>query len=171
MATNGTAVSTSKGTGQGGGVEVKGNSAGGDSVQFATFLLEGQLFGVDVLRVQEVLRYQDKSIIPRSPSYVSGLINLRGQIVTLLDMRTRLGLSPFEKDRKPMNVVVNSSEGPVSLMVDEIGDVLDVSKKVFENPPPTMSGKMAEYVEYVCKLEDRLMIILNVNRLMESPED
>ena len=125
---------------------------------------------MDVLRVQEVLRYQDKSTIPLSPSYVSGLINLRGQIVTLLDLRTRLGFPPFDGNKPPMNVVVNSSEGPVSLMVDEIGDVLDVSREVFESPPPTMSGEMAEYVQHVCKLDDQLLIILNVNRLMESSE-
>ncbi len=170
MATNGAAVSPAEGAGLDDGVKMSEFAAGSGTIQFATFLLGDQLFGVDVLRVQEVLRYQDKSNIPLSPSYVSGLINLRGQIVTLLDLRTRLGLPPFEKGRRPMNVVVNSSEGPVSLMVDEIGDVLDVSRDVFEGPPPTMSGEMADYVQGVCKLEDQILIILNVDRLMETAE-
>ncbi len=170
MATNDAAVSPAKGAGPGGGETMNEFSAVNGTIQFATFFLGGQLFGVDVLRVQEVLRYQDKSDIPLSPSYVSGLINLRGQIVTLLDLRTRLGLPPFEEGKRPMNVVVNSSEGPLSLMVDEIGDVLDVSRDVFEGPPPTMTGDMAEYVQGVCKLEDRILIILDVNRLMESSE-
>ena len=170
MTTNGTAESTVEMTGRDGGANMNEYLTGNGTIQFATFRLGEQLFGVDVLRVQEVLRYQDKSDIPLSPPYVSGLINLRGQIVTLLDLRTRLGLPPFEEGKFPMNVVVNSSEGPLSLMVDEIGDVLDVSQEVFEGPPPTISGEMAEYVQGVCKLEDQLLIILDVNRMMESSE-
>lgn len=141
---------------------------GSDMLQFATFLLDTQLFGIEVLRVQEVFKNQSKSNIPLAPPYVNGLINLRGQIVTLLDLRTRLGLPPKENNEKlPMNVVVNSGEGPVSLMVDEIGDVLDVTRDAFEAPPVTMHGKMSEYVHSVCKLNGDLLIVLDVDRLLE----
>lgn len=142
--------------------------SGEGAVQFSTFFLEGQLFGVEVLRVQEVLRYQAHSGIPLAPPYVAGLINLRGQIVTLLDLRKRLGLPEIEAGKLPMNVVVNSHEGPVSLMVDEIGDVLEVPRNLFELPPATMSGVMSDYVLCVCKLEDRLLVILDVDRILEG---
>jgi purine-binding chemotaxis protein CheW len=145
-----------------------GQYNGSEMLQFATFLLDTQLYGIEVLRVQEVFKNQSKSNIPLAPSYVNGLINLRGQIVTLLDLRTRLGLPPKENSEKlPMNVVVNSNEGPVSLMVDEIGDVLDVTRDAFEPPPVTMHGKMSSYVHSVCKLEGDLLIVLDVDRLLE----
>lgn len=159
--------------GKSGIAEVKKNRnasffTGDGAVQFSTFLLENQLFGVEVLRVQEVLRYQANSGIPLAPSYVAGLINLRGQIVTLLNLRKRLGLPEMKAGKMPMNVVVNSHEGPVSLMVDEIGDVLEVPRNLFEPPPPTMSGVMSEYVQCVCKLEGKLLVVLDVEQVLEA---
>ncbi len=138
------------------------------TIQFSTFYLKGQLLGVGVHRVQEVMKYQEMSRIPLARDYVAGLINLRGQIVTLLDLRARLGLPPREDQRASMNVVVNSAEGPVSLMVDEIGDVLDVAQKDIVNAPPTVSGTIAEYVQGVCKLEGELLVMLDVDLLLEA---
>jgi purine-binding chemotaxis protein CheW len=88
-------------------------------------------FGVDVLRVQEVLRFQQMTRVPQAPEVIEGLINLRGQIVTAIDMRRRLRLPPRAGDQTPMNMVVRTEDGAVSLLVDEIGDVLDV------DAPPT----------------------------------
>src|ERR1700760_3596719 len=94
--------------------------------QYATFVVEDLFFGIDVLRVQEVLRYQQMTRIPLAPAVAGGLINLRGQIVTAIDMRCRLGLRPRSSEALPMNIVVRTEDGPVSLLVDEIGDVVEV---------------------------------------------
>ena len=98
------------------------------SGQFSTFFVADLFFGVDVLRVQEVLRFQQMTRVPQAPEVIEGLINLRGQIVTAIDMRRRLRLPPRAGDQTPMNMVVRTEDGAVSLLVDEIGDVLDVDR-------------------------------------------
>jgi purine-binding chemotaxis protein CheW len=108
--------------------------------QFCTFLLGGHYFGVDVLRVQEVIRHQEMTRVPLAPPVVRGLINLRGQIVTALDLRRRLDLPDRPDDQPPVNVVVQTDDGTVSLLVDEIGDVLLVPEEAFEPPPETLRG-------------------------------
>src|ERR1700690_3732725 len=100
--------------------------------QFCTFYLDKLLFGVELKGVQEVIRSLDMTKVPLAPSVVSGLINLRGQIVTAVDLRRRLELQPRPADALPMNVVVRSEDGSVSLLVDEIGDVVEVDEDTFE---------------------------------------
>src|SRR5439155_869714 len=92
--------------------------------QFCTFLVRGMLFGLEVTRIQEVIRYQPLTAVPLTSPVIAGLINLRGQIVTAIDLRIRLGLPPREPDERPLNVVVRTADGPVSLLVDDIGDVI-----------------------------------------------
>jgi len=106
--------------------------------QFCTFFLDGLFFGVEVQKVQEVIRYQEMTRVPLASRVVSGLINLRGQIVTAIDLRRRLGLPERPADTRPMNVVVRSDEGAISLLVDEIGDVQEVEQVAFERPPETL---------------------------------
>ena len=95
--------------------------------QFCTFFLDGLFFGVEVSKVQEVIRYQEMTRVPLAPPVVQGLINLRGQIVTAMDLRRRLELSERPVGQLPTNVVVQTEDGPMSLLVDEIGDVLEVA--------------------------------------------
>src|SRR3569832_2681021 len=94
--------------------------------QYSTFYLDGLFFGIEVEKVQEVIRYQEMTRVPLASSVVQGLINLRGQIVTAIDLRRRLDLKPRPDGELPMNVVVRSDDGAVSLLVDEIGDVLEI---------------------------------------------
>src|SRR5512147_1217078 len=108
--------------------------------QVATFLLDGLFFGVDVRRVQEVIRYQPMTRVPLAPDVVSGVINLRGQIVTAIDARRRLGLRERPAGTLPMNVVLRTDDGAVSLLVDEIGDVLEVTEECVEPPLETLRG-------------------------------
>lgn len=140
------------------------------SVQYATFLVEDLFFGIDVLRVQEVLRYQEMTRIPLAPTVAEGLINLRGQIVTALDMRHRLGLAPRGPDRLPMNLVVRTEEGPVSLLVDEIGDVLQLEATDFESAPDNLTPAARELVQGVYKLKDRLLLVLDPDQTLEVNE-
>ena len=132
--------------------------------QFATFRLDDYYFGVEVLRVQEVIRYQDMTRVPLAPRVVQGLINLRGQIVTAIDLRRRLELPERQDGEQPMNVVVRTTDGVVSLLVDEIGDVLETSQADFEPAPETISGAARELVTGVYKLKERLMLALDVER-------
>jgi purine-binding chemotaxis protein CheW len=135
-----------------------------DNEQFATFTLDGLFFGVEVLKVQEVIRYQEMTRVPLAPPEISGLINLRGQIVTALDLRHRLDLHARPEDRLPMNVVVRTDDGAVSLLVDEIGDVVEVSEETFERPPETIRGVARELIRGVYKLKERLLLILDTER-------
>src|SRR5258708_9947628 len=110
----------------------------GHTSQFCTFYLDNLLFGVALKGVQEVIRSLEMTKVPLAPTVVSGLINLRGQIVTAVDLRRRLELEPSPPGTLAMNVVVRSEDGSVSLLVDEIGDVVDVEETTFEPPPQTL---------------------------------
>lgn len=135
--------------------------------QYATFFVDGLFFGVEVLQVQEVLRYQEMTRVPLAPDVVEGLINLRGQIVTAIDMRRRLRLRPRPEGLLPMSMVVRSADGAVSLLVDEIGDVLEVEPESFERPPENLEGAARELIQGVYKLRDRLLLVLDTERTVE----
>lgn len=135
-----------------------------DAHQYCTFYVAGHYFGLDVLKVQEIIRYQEMTRVPLAPAVVRGLINLRGQIVTAVDLRRRLELSDRPADQLPVNVVVHTDDGAVSLLVDEIGDVLEVSEKMFERPPETLKGTARELIRGAYKLKDQLLLILDTER-------
>jgi purine-binding chemotaxis protein CheW len=137
------------------------------SRQLSTFFVADLFFGVDVLRVQEVLRFQQMTRVPQAPEVIEGLINLRGQIVTAIDMRRRLRLPPRAGDQTPMNMVVRTEDGAVSLLVDEIGDVLDVDAGTFERPPENIDPAARELVRGVYKLKDRLLLVLDAERTVD----
>lgn len=137
------------------------------SHQLATFELAGHLFGVDVDRVQEVIRNQTTTRVPLAPAAIGGLINLRGQVVTAIDLRQRLGLPSGGPDHLPMNVVVRTSDGPVSLFVDVIGEVIDTDDELFESPPETLTGPGRELILGVHKLKARLVLALDVDRAVD----
>jgi len=130
--------------------------------QFCTFFLNDLMFGIEVQTIQEVIRYQQMTPVPLAPATVHGLINLRGQIVTAIDLRTRLELPPREGEILPTNVIVRTPDGAVSLLVDEIGDVVEVDPDLYERPPETLAGTARELVTGVYKLENRLLLILDV---------
>lgn len=134
--------------------------------QYATFFVDGLYFGVEVLNVQEVLRYQEMTRVPRADRVIEGLINLRGQIVTAFDMRRRLQLAERADKVMPMNVVVRSEDGAVSLLVDEIGDVIEVSEQDFEPPPETIGEVARQMLEGVYKLEGRLLLVLSTGKVL-----
>ena len=132
--------------------------------QFCTFFVNGLFFGVEVLKVQEVIRFQVMTRVPLAPGTIQGLINLRGQIVTAIDLRRRLELPPRADEQLPMNVVVRSDDGAVSLLVDEIGDVVEIQDDIFEHPPETLKGVARELVQGVYKLKEQLLLILDTEK-------
>src|SRR6516165_10643659 len=135
--------------------------------QYCTFYVDGHYFGLDVLRVQEIIRYQEMTRVPLAPPVVRGLINLRGQIVTAIDLRRRLELDDRPADQLPVNVVVQTDDGAVSLLVDEIGDVLNVEEKLFEPPPDTLAGTARELIRGAYKLDNRLMLLLDIDKALQ----
>lgn len=135
-----------------------------ETQQFCTFMLDALYFGIEVLNVQEVIRYQEMTPVPLAPPVVSGLINLRGQIVTALDLRRRLNLRERGEEELPMNVIVRTDDGAVSLLVDEIDDVLEIAEDRFERPPETMSDATREMIRGVYKLPDRLLLVLDTEK-------
>ncbi len=139
-----------------------------DDRQLCTFRLDGHTFGIDVLRVQEVIRSQPMTRVPLAPPVVRGLINLRGQIVTALDLRRRLDLPDRPADQSPVNVVVTTDDGAVSLLVDEIGDVIAVSGRDYEEPPETLHGPARAFIRGAYKLPDRLLLELDLDRLLDG---
>jgi purine-binding chemotaxis protein CheW len=138
-----------------------------DSSQYCTFYLEDYFFGIGVQLVQEVIRFQEMTPIPLAPEYIEGFINLRGQIVTAVDLRRRLGYPTRDDDKRPMNVIVNSQGEPISLLVDRIGDVLEVDQSLFEPPPDTLKGTTRDVVDGVYKLEGQLLLVLDINRVLK----
>lgn len=136
--------------------------------QLCTLHVGGLQFGVDVLRVQEVIRRQPMTAVPRSHPVVGGLINLRGQIVTAVDLRLRLGLPAADRDGM-MNVVVRTDEGAVSFLVDEIGDVVEPSVHDREAPPETLPEEFRDLITTVYKLEGALLLQLDVDHLVHLP--
>ena len=134
--------------------------------QFCTFLLGDQFLGIEVLKVQEVIRTQAMTRVPLAPRAVRGLINLRGQIITAIDLRERLGLPALADGREPMNVVVRTDEGAVSLLVDEIGDVLETDLASYEAPPETLAPAARQLIRGVYKLPDRLLLVLNTDKAL-----
>ncbi len=139
-------------------------AAAAASRQYSTFFLDGLYLGVEVLKVQELIRYQEMTRVPLASSVVRGLINLRGQIVTAIELRRRFDMPDRPADRMPMNVVVRIDDVAVSLLVDEIGDVVEVNEEQFEPAPETIRGRANDLVIGVYKMAERLLLVLDVER-------
>ena len=137
--------------------------------QFATFYVDGLFFGLEVLQVQEVIRYQEMTRVPIAPFMIEGLINLRGQIITAIDLRRRFEMPARPANELPMNVVVRTDDGAVSLLVDEIGDVIEIQDDTFEALPETLTGVARELIQGVYKLNGRLLLILDTTRAVNLP--
>lgn len=140
-----------------------------ESHQYCTFYLGDQCFGLDVLWVQEIIRSQPLTTVPLAHPVVRGLMNLRGQIVTAIDLRTRLEMPALAEDREQINVVVQTDDGAVSLLVDEIGDVLEMDQTQFERPPETLQGASRDLIQGAYKLPDQLVVILDPELILAIP--
>ncbi len=136
--------------------------------QFCTFYVDNLFLGIDVQQIQEVIRYQSMTRVPLSAAAISGLINLRGQIVTAIDLRCRLALPLRNPDVSPMNVVVRDGENAVSLLVDRIGDVLEVDEELFELPPSTVRSEVRGLIVGAYKLPERLLLVLDTQRVLSE---
>ena len=135
--------------------------------QMCTFWVDGLYFGLHVEHVQEVLRYQQLTVVPCAPDAVHGLINLRGQIVTALDLRCRLGLPPRPEGELPMNVIVRSRGEVVSLLVDDIGDVIDTTEVSLQPTPANLPPTVQDVVGGVLPLTGSILLVVDAERAVD----
>lgn len=135
--------------------------------QYVTFFLESLRFGIDVQKAQEIIRYQEMTQVPLASSVVRGLVNLRGQILPAIDLRRRLGMGDRKDPPLPMNIVIRTMDGVVSLLVDTIGDVIEVERASFEPTPPTLNSHARKLVQGIFKLKQGLLLILDVERAVD----
>ena len=139
------------------------------AARLSTFSVAGHLLGVEVTVVQEVIRQQPMTRVPLAPAALAGLINLRGQVITAVDLRRRLGFPDRAADELAMDVIVRTRDGLVSLLVDRIGDVVEVAEEAFEEPPETLGGIVRELIRGAYKLDHALLLSLNVQGAVDLP--
>ncbi|MBT3373606.1 MAG: chemotaxis protein CheW [Rhodospirillaceae bacterium] len=137
-----------------------------DSEEYVTALIDGQLFGIPVLSVQDVLGPQTLANIPLAPPEVAGSLNLRGRIVTAIDLRKRLGMDPADRE-KSMSIVVDHHGELYSLLIDEVGEVLQVPMQNYERNPATLDPRWRDVSQGIFRLDGRLLVILQVQRLLD----
>lgn len=138
--------------------------------QLCTFYLDSYFLAVDALRVQEVLRQQPLTEVPLAPPAVRGLMNLRGQIVPVLDLRHRFGFPPLEAGKKAFNVLLRGADGMVSFLVDRVADVIEIPSEDFEPIPETLQGEGRRLLKGAYKLDKRLLLVLDADRAMDASE-
>jgi purine-binding chemotaxis protein CheW len=138
------------------------------ATQYCTFVIGDLLLGVEVTRVREVFPPRGLTPVPLASPAVRGLINLRGRIVPALDLRGPLGLPPRPDGEGPVNVLVDTAEGPVSLLADQAGDVLRVADADAEAPPQTLAEGARRLIRGACKLERRLLLVLDVEGAVQA---
>jgi purine-binding chemotaxis protein CheW len=144
---------------------------GEDSLlQLVTFNISEEEFGVDILKVQEIIRTMDITKVPRAPVFVEGVINLRGKVIPILDLRRRFGMQARPHDKQTRIIVIELGSMIVGFVVDGVSEVLRISASTVEPPPAVVSGLESEYISGVGKLEDRLLILLDLDKLLTTSE-
>jgi len=139
-------------------------------LQLVGFRVDGEEYGLDVLRVHEILRAQQLTRVPNSGNFVDGVMNLRGKIVPVVALRRRFGLEPIATDKQTRIVVVEAKGAMLGFMVDSVSEVLRISADKVE-PAPRLGKSDSEYVSGVGKLHDRLLILIDVDRVMNDGEE
>jgi purine-binding chemotaxis protein CheW len=150
--------------------ETRSTTESKNIVELATFYIGDALCGMDILKIQEINKLMQMTKVPQAPDYVLGILNLRGQIVTILDLGQKLGLGVTDISQDPRNIIVNSSGGHVGLLVRKISDVVSADMAKRESAPANMRGIQGEYFNGVYKTETNLIGILNVDKVL-SIED
>jgi purine-binding chemotaxis protein CheW len=138
--------------------------------QLVSFVIENEEFGVDILKVQEIIRTVDITRVPKSPQFVEGVINLRGKIVPVIDLRKRFGMARKDRDNDTRIIVVELIDKVVGFLVDKVKEVIRVEKTVIEPPPELTTSINSSYITGVAKLQDRLLILLDLNKVLSSDE-
>ena len=139
-------------------------------LQLVTFSIGEEEFGVDILKVQEIIRTMEITKVPKAPEFVEGVINLRGKVIPIIDLRKRFGLTAKDHDKNTRIIVIEINNMIVGFVVDSVSEVLRIPANTVEPPPPVVAGLESEYISGVGKLQDRLLILLDLNRLLSKDE-
>jgi purine-binding chemotaxis protein CheW len=139
-------------------------------LQLVTFKLGTEEFGVDILKVQEINKMMNITRIPNAPIFIEGVINLRGKIIPIVDLRKRLGFRDQPYDKSTRIIVVELDGLVLGFIVDSVSEVLRIPENTIEPPPSMVAGIESEYIEGVGKLDDRLLILLELKKIFSSPE-
>lgn len=135
-------------------------------IQLVTFKIGNEEFGVDIFKVREINKMMQITKVPESPMYVEGVVNLRGNVTPIVDLRKRLGVVENETTEKTSIIVVELGKTAVGLIVDEVKEVLRIQSTITEAPPELVAGVNSEYITSVAKLDDRLLILLDLNKIL-----
>lgn len=139
-------------------------------IQLVTFGIGDEEFGVDILKVQEIIRTMDITHVPRAPEFVEGVINLRGKVIPIIDLRSRFNLERRAHDKHTRIIVIEISGMVVGFVVDSVSEVLRIQASTIEPPPSVVSGVDSDYISGVGKLSDRLLILLDLDKLLNHDE-
>lgn len=147
------------------------NEKGGSQIkQLVTFSLGQEEFGVDILKVQEIIRMVEITKVPKAPDFVEGVINLRGKVIPVVDLRRRFGMTQAEHSKDTRIMVVDICKTITGFIVDSVSEVLRIPADTIEPPPPVVAGIESEYINGVGKLEDRLLILLDLDKVLSGEE-
>ena len=149
-------------------IEMKSNDK---VVELSTFFVGGARCGMDILRIQEINKHLEMTKVPQSPDYVKGILNLRGQIVTVIDLGKKLGLSMTKTSSETRNIIVNSQDEYIGLLVDRIGDVERAEREKVEPPPANIGGVQGKYFEGVFKTENSLIGIIDIEEVFKEQDE
>ncbi|MEJ2456110.1 MAG: chemotaxis protein CheW [Candidatus Thiodiazotropha sp.] len=145
-------------------------NGGGPLIQFVTFVLMDETYGINVMQVQEVLRVTEIAPVPGAPDYVLGIINLRGNVVTVIDTRTRFGLPSKEMDDSSRIIVIESEKQVVGILVDAVAEVVDLQEGEIDVAPNVGTEDSSRYIQGVATREDGLLILVDLNKLLSDEE-
>lgn len=151
-------------------MDIKKDFDSREVLQLVTFRLGNEEFSLDILRVQEIIRHMDLTRVPRTPDFVEGVINLRGRVIPVLDLRKRFGLPAEERTNETRIIVVDVDNRTVGLKVDAVSEVLRLPSDTVEPPPSIVAGAESEYIKGVGKLDNRLIILLDVSKILSRSE-
>jgi len=150
--------------------EIKNDNKGNELLQLVSFAIGQEEFGVDILKVQEINRMINITQVPNSPHYVDGVINLRGKVIPIIDLRTRMGIARKQRDKDTRIIVVELEGKTVGFVVDSVSEVLRIPASITEPPPVLTMGVNTEYITSVAKLDDRLIILLDLEKVLSTSE-
>ncbi|AFU97715.1 chemotaxis protein CheW [Simiduia agarivorans] len=139
-------------------------------LQWVTFKLAGETYGINVMQVQEVLRYSEIAPVPGAPSYVLGIINLRGNVVTVIDTRHRFGLESGEINDNTRIVIIEADSHVVGILVDSVAEVVYLRQSEIETAPNVGNDESAKFIQGVCHKNNELLILIELNKLLSDGE-
>ncbi|MGD8176746.1 chemotaxis protein CheW [Marinimicrobium sp. ARAG 43.8] len=149
----------------------KNSKDGTDQVmQWVTFRLDGETYGINVMQVQEVLRYSEIAPVPGAPAYVLGIINLRGNVVTVIDTRHRFALAEGEVTDNTRIVIIETDNHVIGILVDSVAEVVYLNQSEIETAPNVGNEESAKFIQGVCHKNDELLILIDLNKLLSNEE-